>query len=223
VSGLPVLFAGPTLARLERMTSVAPLLEGIELRPPVARGDVTELVRKRRPGTLLVCDGYFHLGRLAVGHAELRRALETGWAVWGVSSMGAIRAAEMAALGMSGFGEVFARFRDDPDFGDDEVTLLHEPAPPWRELSEPLVHLRAAAAALVARGELSAEAEADIIGDLSRSWFGDRNLLDFAERLVAAGLSTEVAHGLVRQFDPYRLKSRDLGALLEQRPFVGRG
>ncbi|WP_425300876.1 TfuA-like protein, partial [Nocardia wallacei] len=33
---------------------------------------------------------------------EIREALEAGWSVWGLSSMGAIRAAEMRLLGMRG-------------------------------------------------------------------------------------------------------------------------
>ena len=38
--------------------------------------------------------------------------------------MGAIRAREMAHLGMRGFGRVFERFVAEDDFQDDEVALL---------------------------------------------------------------------------------------------------
>ena len=100
------------------------------MRPPVRRLDVAKLTAtERRPGTLVIVDGLFH-DTLAVGHAEIREAMRRGWRVWGLSSMGAIRAREMAPLGMKGFGRVFERFEAEADFQDDEVALLHEPRPP---------------------------------------------------------------------------------------------
>ena len=68
--------------------------------------------------------------------------------MWGLSSMGAIRAREMAHLGMRGYGSVYAPFATEGDFQDDEVALLHEPNAPYRPVSEPLVHLREAVAHL---------------------------------------------------------------------------
>jgi hypothetical protein len=138
------LFAGPTLARSPHARV---LVRGVSVRSPVKRGDVERLVEaypasRGRPGVIVLADGLFH-DTLAVGHAELRAALRAGWRLWGLSSMGAIRAHEMAPLGMRGFGRVYERFQAEPDFQDDEVALLHGPAPEYRTLSEPLVHLRA--------------------------------------------------------------------------------
>ena len=131
-----LVYAGPTLHRARAMSPLQ--LDGLVVLPPVARGDVDRAVRAAAaPGVLVVVDGVFHLSSLAVGHLELRDALAAGWTVWGLSSMGAIRAAELEGEGMRGFGRAFARYRDDPDFRDDEVALLHEPTPPYRELSEP--------------------------------------------------------------------------------------
>ena len=58
---------------------------------------------------MIICDGVFE-SQPAVSHAELCRALDGGWAVWGVSSIGAIRAFEMRAEGMRGFGYVYKQF-----------------------------------------------------------------------------------------------------------------
>src|SRR4051795_13634825 len=92
-----ILFAGPSMPGSLRLP------EGATVLPPVRRGDVPALLRDRRPGALAIADGLFHQS-LAVGHVEIRDALDAGWQVWGLSSMGAIRACEMRYLGMRGCG-----------------------------------------------------------------------------------------------------------------------
>src|SRR5262249_26845133 len=163
------------------------------------------------PGTIVVVDGLFHTD-LAVGHAELRAALRGGWTVWGVASMGAIRAREMSALGMKGYGEVYELYcRDGVDFRDDEVALLHGAAPEYAELSEPLVHMRAALAALVARGAVAEAVRAPVLAELEGMWFGDRTLPWLASRLreLVPAIGPEVDAALAG-FDRYRIKSLDL-------------
>jgi hypothetical protein len=211
-----VLYAGPTLSRLGGGLTSTP--GGVELRPPIGRGDLERLINERPPGNVAIVDGTFHLGRLAVRHQEIRLALERGWQVFGLSSMGALRAAEMTSLGMRGFGRVFARFRDEPDLRDDEVALLHEPEPPYRELSEPLIHQRAALADWVARGELDADRAAAIASDLEGRWFGERTLARLRDALRAAGVAR--ADELVRDFAPHRLKVLDLADFLAERPWT---
>ncbi len=216
----PILYAGPTLARLIRMRGTSDCVAGVDVRPPIARGDLTRVVTREPPGVVVICDGLFHLGQLAVGHAEIRVALEHGWRVWGVASMGAIRAAEMRSLGMRGHGAVYARYCEDPDFCDDEVTMLHEPEAPWRELSEPLIHLRAAAADLVKGGVLAASTADQMTCDYAARWFGERTLPDFGARLARAGVPAEIVAATLGGFDRYRIKASDLGALLDTRPFA---
>lgn len=217
VMSTPFLYAGPTLFRAMRMAK--PDLDGISVLPPVNRDDVLALCRQQRPGVMIICDGNFHLDHLAVGHAELRHALRLGWQVWGVSSMGAIRAAELRSLGMQGFGVVFAAYRDDPELRDDEVALLHEPSPPYREGSEPLFHIRRGLDWLVQQHLLSAEAASAIVADLAKSWFGDRTLSDLRDRLQRAGVAIEPLAAFFADFDRHRQKAWDLLALLSQRPW----
>ncbi len=214
----PFLYAGPTLFRAMRMAK--PDLEGISVLPPAKRDDVLSLCRQQRPGVMILCDGNFHLDHLAVGHAELRHALRLGWQVWGVSSMGAIRAAELRSLGMQGFGEVFTAYREDPELRDDEVALLHEPAPPYREGSEPLFHIRRGLNWLVQQQKLSPEAALAIVAELGSAWFGDRTLSDLRDRLQQAGLAPEPLTAFFADFDRHRQKAWDLLALLSQRPWA---
>lgn len=166
------IFVGPTLHRGIAAGLRFELGDFVVL-PPAKRGDVQRLIGST-PGVIVVVDGYFHLDNLAIGHAELRDALAAGWRVWGLSSMGAIRAAEMRGLGMRGFGRVYQHYVDDPTFRDDEVALLHEPEPPYRTFSEPLVHVRAWLAAMVEAHALSAERRAELVQALMPMWFGDR-------------------------------------------------
>ncbi len=202
--GHTFLFAGPTLTRARKMTELD--LAGVEILPPVARGDVAALVARKPAGTIVLVDGVFHK-RLAVGHAEIRDAIAAGWTIWGVSSMGAIRAREMANLGVRGFGAVYEAFCvPGRDLRDDEVTLLHGPGPDYVELSEPLFHLRAALEAFVARGDLRSIDEAAITDTLAKCYFGDRTLLHFAT-LVA---SRNRGFDPLIEFDEYRVKSLDL-------------
>ncbi len=84
-------------------TAVAALKrERIIVLPPVKRGDVEKLISEREPGAMAIVDGLFQQC-LSVGHAEIRSAVAAGWQVWGLSSMGAIRAYEMRNMGVRGY------------------------------------------------------------------------------------------------------------------------
>jgi hypothetical protein len=225
------LFAGPTLAASAHARELA---RGLRVRPPIKRRDVERLVEahgttgsgsvsRAAPGVIVVADGLFH-DTLAVGHAELRAALRAGWRVWGVSSMGAIRAREMESLGMKGFGRVFERFREEADFQDDEVALLHGPAPEYRALSEPLVHLRAAADHLVAGGVVPEEAAREVIDALKSRWYGERT-----RRVAIDALGARARGGVhavrreLADFRRFELKTLDLEHFLQRRPWTDLG
>src|SRR5687767_11880075 len=101
------LFAGPSARDIP---SELLLSGGTDLQPPVRRGDVDRLLeRADAPGVLVLCDGTIQT-QPAVSHAEICRALDSGWQVWGVSSIGAIRAFELRSEGMRGFGYVYEQF-----------------------------------------------------------------------------------------------------------------
>ena len=207
-----IFFVGPSAYGLSRPAQQ--LLADHRIESPVRRGDVARVVHDRRnsePASLVIVDGNFHQC-LAVGHVELRRALEAGWTVWGLASMGAIRAWEMRDLGMRGFGDVYRSFACEDDFRDDEVTLLHQPEASYRAVSEPLVHLRLAARSLRREGLLGARGREAVIADLANRWYGERTVALFTRLVLAhadAGQETAIADHLA-DFSRFRQKTRDL-------------
>lgn len=213
-----VIFVGPTLAPSARARDLA---RPFRLRPPVKRLDVTKLLAEgKKPGVLVIVDGVFH-DTLAVGHAELRDALGAGWQVWGLSSMGAIRAREMAPLGMRGFGRVYDLFAAEGDFQDDEVALLHEGTAPYRGVTEPLVHLRAAIDHLVGRGIVEARDARAVVAELKSRWYGERTRRGTIEALApfARGGVAAVREEF-RGFKRFTLKTLDFERFLVERPWT---
>jgi hypothetical protein len=213
-----LVFAGPTLVGAEtRPTGPG---DGIEVLPPVRRGDIETLVATSTPGVIAIVDGFFHQC-LSVGHAEIRSAVAAGWQVWGLSSMGAIRAYEMRDLGVRGYGRVYELFDQFEDFRDDEVALTHEPGPSYRALSEPLVHIRFWLRELVKMNLLMKRQEKRLIGHLMRLWYGDRTLARV--RSMVVGLIPdrvdEVDNSLAN-FDRFRVKCHDLNDFLQERPWT---
>lgn len=209
------MFAGPTLNGAASLAQE----NGVKLLPPVKRGDVERLVSTRRPGVMAIVDGQFHQC-LSVGHAEIRLAIAAGWQVWGLSSMGAIRACEMRHVGMHGFGEVYEWFCREEDFRDDEVALTHGPTAPYVALSEPLVHIRVWLRELVKTRLLSPTQEKRLLKDLMSLWFGERTLSRV--RAMVLALIPDRARELdesLAGFDRYRLKSRDLSDFLREQPW----
>ena len=173
------------------------------------------------PGVVILCDGTFEVSP-AVSHRELCRAIDADWQVWGVSSLGAIRAHELRREGMRGFGDVHAMFQRFDDFADDEMCLLHCPEPPYFPVSEPLVNVRHA---LEQRGSalgLDDAAQQAVIVELRKLWFGDRSLSRIRAALLQAGGMAPLNADLMLQWlTSNRLKTLDLARLLAARPWVG--
>lgn len=211
------LFAGPTAYGVPRAALLQP---GDRWRPPVGRGDVDRLLAAEPSGVIVVCDGVFQ-SRPAVSHAELCRAIDAGWSVWGVASLGAIRAYELRDEGMHGSGWVRAQFDARPDFADDEMCLLHAPQRPWFPLSEALVNLRHALACRSAALGLRAAAQRRLIEALRRLWFGDRTEARIrAAMLEAAGFSPDAADDVLAHLRTHRIKTMDLVELMARRPWT---
>ncbi|MGW8955571.1 TfuA-like protein [Streptomyces sp. NPDC055709] len=154
-----IVTAGPTLTADE----VRHCLPDAEVRPPVGADQV--LRWGLRPGDrLLVVDGLFLHSR-AVRHKELLALIDQGVEVYGASSMGALRAAELAPFGMTGIGAVFRAYRDQKIVGDDEVALLHADAEAGhRALSWALVDLRHAVEHACRTGAIGPDTAKLIIG-----------------------------------------------------------
>lgn len=129
-----IVFLGPSLER-----DTAETILPAEYRPPAKRGDLLHAVQDGADIIGLI-DGVFHQ-ESAVAHREILTAIKKGVRVIGSSSMGALRAAEMDTLGMTGIGEIYLMFRSGHLIADDEVALVFDPET-GLSLSEPLVNVR---------------------------------------------------------------------------------
>jgi hypothetical protein len=128
-----VAFLGPSLPAREAT--------GFHLLPPARQGDVWRAIALR-PKAIALIDGVFE-SQPSVWHQEILDALDAGIPVVGGASMGALRAAELHTLGMSGAGRIFRWYRDGTVIDDSEVALLHGGAEHgFRPLTVPQVTVR---------------------------------------------------------------------------------
>lgn len=212
----PILFAGPSLVGLN-----ADVTAEFDVRPPVRRGDIDQLAKNMAPSNVVViiADGMFH-DYPSVGHSEIRNAIRMGRQMWGVSSMGAIRAAELRTFGMIGYGCVYRHFASDPEFTDDEVALLHLGEPPYILVSEPLIHIRVFLDYVCSSGAIASTTQSKILSELKSLWFGDRTLSLLGDLLKRDALwPEERIEAELRSFQRFRIKNQDLDALLRARPW----
>ncbi|WP_327357783.1 TfuA-like protein [Streptomyces sp. NBC_01304] len=192
----------------------------VRVHPPARRGSIHALVTAGPPGRIALVDGRYD-DVPAVGHRELLDALAAGWHVTGLGSIGALRAVELRGYGMHGYGRAF-EYLTATGAPDDEVALLHGPAPDYRPVSEALVDLRAFADHLTVAGVLDADEATAVIVDLGAVWFGERTLPAFCQSVAdVAGSSAAAA---VRERLPLlpqlRIKTRDLRDYLTEHPWT---
>ena len=204
------IFAGPSLTP----SAVQSINEkGYALLPPIKRGDLVTLLDNGFRGRVVIADGVFQQV-LSVGHREIMNAIAGGCEVYGVSSMGAIRAFELRNSGMRGYGKVYSLFFEFEDFMDDEVALLFGATPPYRVMSEPLVHFRECINYLVIQEKISQRAGQAIIGKMKELYFGERTILFFKE-LILAHTGRHLTE-LINNFESFRCKCSDLLNCIEE-------
>src|SRR5438105_14926147 len=126
-----------------------------DYRAPAKAGDVL-LATHFHPQAIVIIDGVFECVP-SIWHKEILFALSEGIHVYGGSSMGALRAAELHAFGMVGVGKIFEDYCTGALEDDDEVAVAHGPLDEGSNAhSEAMVNvregLRLAAAAMVIGG-----------------------------------------------------------------------
>ncbi len=132
-----IVFLGPSLDQNE-----APRILDAIYQPPAAQGDVVRAVMSLKADCIVLIDGVFATAP-AVRHKEILWALDRGVHVYGASSMGALRAAELHAYGMEGHGLIYRWYRAIPLADDDEVAVAMMPAELGSQaLSDALIDIR---------------------------------------------------------------------------------
>jgi len=176
-----IVFLGPSLEQ-ETAASILPA----EYRPPAKRGD---LLRAVEDGATIIglIDGVFHQ-ESAVAHREILAAIRKGVRVVGASSMGALRAAEMDTLGMTGIGEVYRMYKTGELVSDDEVALVFDPET-GLSLSEPLVNIRFTLRDAERQGIISTRDHAALLAAAQSVFYPQRT---YAKVAAAAGESVPV-------------------------------
>ena len=206
-----VIFAGPTLS----LDEAAAVLDA-DYRPPAAEGDVFRAARAR-PQVIGIIDGFFDRVP-SVWHKEILWALSKGIHVFGAASMGALRAAELAAFGMEGVGEVFAAYRDGTLEDDDAVAVAHEVAGTgFRAASEALVDIRHTLGRAFGAGVVSAGLAGELAGIAGEMFYPRRNYQRILRTAADRGLPGDELLALQRWLPAGRasLKKADALAMLE--------
>jgi hypothetical protein len=167
IGGQPVVFLGSTLPVAE-----ARAILDAEFRPPVKRGDIDALLADPPPAIGII-DGEFFQS-LAISPKEILRAIERGVAVFGASSMGALRAVELDPYGMTGVGTVFERYRSGEIDADDEVAVAFS-LEEYRPLSEAMINIRIAISAAATAGVITDRQSKRLVVMAKRMYFPERS------------------------------------------------
>lgn len=181
-----VVFLGPTMP----VAAAREILPDAIYMPPAAQSDILSVVDQVHPDALLLIDGVFTQD-LSVWHKEILYALEKGVAVYGSSSMGALRVAETAVYGAVGIGEIFDAYMSGALTDDDEVAVSHATDEHGhRSLSEPMVNIRSTLRAAQAAGVID-QLQHDELIDLGKArFFPERSYNQLFADAEAAGMDT---------------------------------
>ena len=173
-----VVFAGPSLFGVEPS-----LLEGYVRRPPARCGDLLRALHDGAAAIGLI-DGVF--GTVpSVWHKEILAALNGGVPVIGAASIGALRAAECGAFGMSGIGEIYSDYAEGRRIADADVAVLHAPVElGFQPLTVALVDAEAAVGKTLQAGLITPGLATALQASARRLHFRDRTW-----EAIFAGLS----------------------------------
>ncbi|HEY9607509.1 MAG TPA: TfuA-related McrA-glycine thioamidation protein [Allocoleopsis sp.] len=207
-----VIFLGPSLPIAEAKE----ILDAIYL-PPAKQADLISAVTTYKPDAIGLIDGVF-LTCPSVWHKEILYAIEQGVAVYGASSMGALRAAETDTFGTIGIGEIYRMYASGELIDDDEVALVHGLEDmEYRPLSEPMVNVRATFRRAMDEGMID-EAVYEELNAIAKSiYFSERTFPTIFRKAATAGIETNKLEemALFCKENHVDLKRKDAILLLE--------
>lgn len=186
-----VIFVGPSLPQAQ----VRELHPEAVVYPPVRQGDIVSVLREHQPSAIGIIDGVF-LEVLSVWHKEILLALAEGVTVYGAASMGALRAAECEAYGMTGVGTIYRMYSDGTLTRDDEVAVVHATDEfEFRPMSEPLVNIRLNLAQAATAGVINNDLADALLSEAASRYFPERS---WAAVLASSLLSDNTRSALER-------------------------
>jgi hypothetical protein len=206
---IAIIFAGPSLP-----PPVRPRVAGLDWRPPVRQGDLY-LAALQGPAIIGVIDGYFELVP-TVWHKEILWAMARGVHVYGASSIGALRAAELADFGMKGIGHIYRQFRTGRLMDDDEVAILHGPAEvDYVQVTEAMVNVRATIDRAFQLGVVGPAVAAALVQIAKSLFYKDRTYEAILKTATENGLAPEALRRFARwlprgQVDQKRIDSGEM-------------
>ncbi len=164
-----IVFLGPTLPIKE-----ARKIMDADYRPPAQMSSIY-VATKETPDVIALIDGRFE-SVAAVWHKEILYAIQQGIIVFGASSMGALRAAELHSFGMMGVGRIFELYRDNVLTDDDEVALIHATEEfGYRALSEPMINIRDALRSALELQIIRKETHDLLLSEMKQRFYWDRS------------------------------------------------
>jgi hypothetical protein len=168
------IFTGPTISHIDA-TKIFP---AGNYHDPISQGDITKLVKHNNVKAIAIIDGFFE-GVPSVWHKEILHALSENIFVFGSSSMGALRAAELHDFGMIGTGEIFNLYYNKIIEDDDEVAVFHGPKEiGYHPFSEAMVNIRATLKKAIDLKIIDHENACKIIFYAKELFYKKRNYLD---------------------------------------------
>lgn len=187
-----IAFVGPSIPR----DLAASLCPGLDLRPPIRRGD---LYRERERGAwgFLIVDGVF-MAEQAVSPREVVDVLADGALVIGAASMGALRAADCWPAGAVGVGVIYRLYRWGILESDEEVAVAVRTDGSDLPASVPLVNVRHAVARAVRRRLLDRQMARAIVEEAASIFYPQRT---WREVLGRVGVTRPEVHKFCAALD----------------------
>lgn len=162
-----IVFLETTLTHIE----AGKILPNAVYMPSIKKGDVIKAIKSGYE-RIVIIDGNFGWTP-SVWHKEILIALDYGIEVFGASSMGAIRAAELDSFGMKGMGVVYSMYKNGVIDADDEVAIAFSP---YNNLQTvPLINIR------ITLEKLHLESKKTVFSKIKKIFYAERTWSKIAE------------------------------------------
>jgi hypothetical protein len=205
---LKVIFVGPSLHRDLAFLRRRP--DDIVWAGPARCGDIARAARSGVTAIALV-DGLFDQSA-APWHKEVLYALSLGLPVAGGASMGALRAAECDAFGMTGIGTIYQRYASGEIVDDAEVAQLHAPEElNYLPLTEPMVNVEPTLSLLETEGVVSTATVRTLSTQARQIHYSERTYAEIIRR--STDLDPEEAETAGTWFETYAVDQKRQDAL----------